>query len=50
MKVFGVTHTNDLGLVWNHPVFKKRWFIKTEVVPNILIYAPVYRNWILSLT
>jgi hypothetical protein len=22
--------------------------MKTEMVPNILVYAPAYRNWIIS--
>jgi hypothetical protein len=28
--------------------FLINWFIKTEVVPNILVYVLVYRNWIIS--
>jgi hypothetical protein len=26
----------------------RNWFMKTGVVPNILVYASIYRNWILG--
>jgi hypothetical protein len=29
--------------------FLRNWFIETKVVPNIPVYAPVYRNWIIKI-